>query len=74
MTFISELDLDMVLLYHCAKKKVSIPSASKVTPQTDTQTDRNTDATKALPPHTRSVKIIGLDGPWNHAKAQFEAK
>ena len=31
MAFITELDLGMVLIYHCAKKKVSIPSASKVT-------------------------------------------
>ena len=42
MTFISELDLHMVLIYHCAKKKVSIPSASKVTAQTDTQTETQT--------------------------------
>ena len=31
MTLVLELDLDTVLLYHCAKKKVSVPSASKVT-------------------------------------------
>ena len=37
MTFISELDLDMVLIYRCAKKKVFIPSTSKVTDRTDTQ-------------------------------------
>ena len=42
MTFISELDLDMVLIYHCAEKKVSIPSASKVTPRTGTQTEKQT--------------------------------
>ena len=44
MAFISELDLDMVLTYHtvCAKKKVSLPFASKVTAQTDTQKYRNT--------------------------------
>ena len=28
--FGTQTDLDMVLIYHCAKKKVSIPSASKV--------------------------------------------
>ena len=43
MTLVLKLDLDIVLSYHCAKKKVSIPSASKVTAQTDTQTDRHTD-------------------------------
>ena len=51
MTFISELDLDMILIYHCAKKKVSILSASKVTARTDT--DNNTDMTKTLPLHLR---------------------
>ena len=46
MTLVLKLDLDMVLIYHCAKKKVSIPSASKVTARTRTQTDRHrqTDA------------------------------
>ena len=51
LTFISELDLNIVLIYHCATKKVSIPSASKVRTRTDThrqaetnrQTDRQTD-------------------------------
>ena len=32
----------MVLTYHCGKKKVSIPSASKVTVWTDTQTETQT--------------------------------
>ena len=41
LTFISELDLDIVLIYHCATKKVSIPSASKVRTRTDTQTGRD---------------------------------
>ena len=49
MTFISDPDLDMILIYRCAKKKVSIPFASKVTGRTDTRTDRNTDTTKTLP-------------------------
>ena len=53
MTFVLKLGLNMVLIYHCAKKKVCIPSASKVTArtdsQTDTQTDRHTDTTKTLP-------------------------
>ena len=49
MTFISELDLDMVLIYHCAKMEVSIPSASKVAARTDTQTHTMTDTTKTLP-------------------------
>ena len=31
LTLVLKLDLDMVLIYHCAKKKVSIPPASKVT-------------------------------------------
>ena len=30
MTLVLKFDLDMVPIYHCAKKKVSIPSASKV--------------------------------------------
>ena len=44
MTLVLKLDLDMVLIYHCAKKRVSIPSASKVTARTDTQTHRYTDS------------------------------
>ena len=40
MTLVLKLDLDMVLIYHCAKKKVSTPSASKVTARTATQTLR----------------------------------
>ena len=43
MTLVLKLDLDMVFIYHCAKKKVSIPSASKVIAPMDTQTtDRQT--------------------------------
>ena len=53
MTLILKLDLYIVFIYHCAKKKVSVPSASKVTARTDTQTckhtDRYTDMTKTLP-------------------------
>ena len=57
MTLALKLDLDMVLIYHCAKKKVSVLSASKITARTDTQThrytdkqaDRHTDTTKTLP-------------------------
>ena len=48
-TLVLKFDLDMVLIYHCAKKKVSIPSASKVTARTNAQTLRNTDTTKTLP-------------------------
>ena len=57
MTFISEFDLDMVLIYHCAKKKVSIPSASKVTARTDTQTHTNRHDKNIISPHTQAVKI-----------------
>ena len=42
MTFILKLDLDMVLINHCAKKKISIPSASKVTAQTHRHTNTQT--------------------------------
>ena len=55
MTFISEFDLDMVLIYHCAKNKVSIPSASKITSRTDTYThDENITS-----PHMQAVIIEG---------------
>ena len=36
MTLVLKLDLDMVLIYHCAKRKVSILSASKVRARMDT--------------------------------------
>ena len=39
LTLVLKLDLGMVIIYHCAKKKVSITSASKVTAQTNTQND-----------------------------------
>ena len=42
LTLVFKLDLDVVLIYHCAKKKVSVPSASKVTAQTDTHTHTHT--------------------------------
>ena len=45
LTLVLKLDLDMVLIYHCAKK-VSIPSPPKVTARTD---NRYTDGTKTLP-------------------------
>ena len=37
MTLVLKPDLDMVLIYHCAENKVSIPSPSKVTARTDKQ-------------------------------------
>ena len=61
MTLVLRLDLDVVLIYHFAKKKVSIPFASKVIARTDTQThgqtDRQTDMTKTLPLHIQVVII-----------------
>ena len=44
MTFISELDLDIALIYPCAKNEVSRSRLSKVRARTDThtQTDRHT--------------------------------
>ena len=55
MTFISELDLDKLLIYHCPKKKVSISSPSKVKARMDTETqaDRQTDKQT----HRRDKKI-----------------
>ena len=51
ITFISELDIDMVAYSSTTvlKKKVSITSASKVTTRMDARTDRNTDMMKTLP-------------------------
>ena len=45
MTLTNELDLDMVEMRH-TKHEVSVPTASKVIAQTDTQTDRLTDTQK----------------------------
>ena len=51
MTFISELNLNMVLIYQCAKMKVSIPSASKLQPE---QTHRHNE--NITSPHTWAEK------------------
>ena len=39
MTLILKLDLDMVKMYHHTKNEVSMSTASKLTAQTDRQTD-----------------------------------
>ena len=49
MTFISELDLDMVLIYHCAKKFLFHLLQKLELERTHRQTDRQTAATKTLP-------------------------
>ena len=56
MTLVLKLDLDMVLIYHCAKKKVSILSASKVRARTDTQTNIHDKIITS--PHMRVVKMF----------------
>ena len=57
MTFITELDLDLVLIYHCAKRKVSIPCSSKVTAErTHRQKHRHDE--NITSPHTQAVIII----------------
>ena len=52
-----KLELDMVFIYHCAKKKVSIPSASKVTAQTVTRTDKHRHDKNIISNHTQAVII-----------------
>ena len=61
MTLVLKLDLDMVLIYHCAKTKVSIPSASKDTARTDTHTHRHDkNSTSAYVGSNRLIIIILL--------------
>ena len=57
MTLVLKLNLYMVLIYHCAKKKVFSPSASKVTARTVRQTDRQTQRhdKNITSPHVRAV-------------------
>ena len=46
MTYVLKLNLDMVKMYHQAKNEDSTSNASKVTAQTDTQIDRQTNRHK----------------------------
>ena len=54
MTFILQLDLDMVKMYHHTKSEVSMPRHSKVI----TCTDRHTDSMKTLPSHICGLSSI----------------
>ena len=81
LTLVLQLDLDMVLIHQCAKKKVSIPSASKVkSPKghRDTQTrqkhclstyvdDNNTKVIITLTSSGLKCLLAELDG-WGELK------
>ena len=65
MTLIYELDLDIMEIYLYAKNQVPNSKHSKVIARTDTQTDRQTDATENITyPHTWVVmtrsKVVGV--------------